>query len=114
MSVSQVPYVIIKDHSWSIIERLPRRDSHADTATTGTTSQQLRRVPGLVTMKARRLEFRPLLKYRTYRRNDMRVDVTETETLRVNSLLKRMRHHLKYLYTGTPPLKVIDFLATFK
>ena len=44
----------------------------------------------------------------------MRVDVTETDTLRVNSLLKRMRHHLEYRYTGTPQLKVLDFLATFK
>ena len=95
-------------------ERPPRRDLHADTATTGTTSQQLRRVPGLVTIKARRPEFRPLLNYRTYRLNDMRVDVTETDTLRVNSLLKRMRHHLEYRYTGTPQLKVLDFLATFK
>ena len=48
-------------------ERPPRRDLHADTATTGTTSQQLRRVPGLVTIKARLPEFRPLLNYRTYR-----------------------------------------------
>ena len=95
-------------------ERPPRRDLHADTATTGTTSQQLRRVPGLVTIKARRPEFRPLLNYRTYRLNDMRVDVTETDTLRVNSLLKRMRHHLEYRYTGTPQLKVLNFLATFK
>jgi hypothetical protein len=44
-------------------ERPPRRDSHADTATTGTTSQQLRRIPGLVTIKARRQEFRKLLNY---------------------------------------------------
>ena len=44
----------------------------------------------------------------------MRVDVTETDTLRVNSLLKRMRHHLEYRYTGTPQLKVLNFLATFK
>jgi hypothetical protein len=25
-----------------------------------------------------------------------------------------MRHHLEYRYSGTPPLKVLDFLATFK
>ena len=95
-------------------EMPPRRELHDDTATIGTTSQQLRRVPGLVTIKARRPEFRPLLNYRTYRLNDMRVDVTGTDTLRVNSLLKRMRHHLENSYTGTPPLKVIDFLNTFK
>jgi hypothetical protein len=95
-------------------ERPHRQETLADTTTTGANSQQSRRVPGLVTIKARRPEFRPLLNYRTYRLNDMRVEVTEKDTLRVNSLLKRMRHHLEYRYTGTPALKVIDFLTTFK
>jgi hypothetical protein len=73
-----------------------------------------RRIPGLIEIQARRPEFRPLLNYRTYRLRNSRQVVTEKDTLRVNSLLKRMRHHMEYRYSGMPALKVIDFLSTFK
>jgi hypothetical protein len=72
------------------------------------------RVSGLVEIQARRYEFRPLLNYRTYRLKDTHQVIDEKYTLRVTSLLKRMKQHLDYRYSGIPPLKVLYFLETFK
>jgi hypothetical protein len=33
---------------------------------------------------------------------------------RVNGILKRVKHHFSYSFGGEVPLKVLDFLSTFK
>ena len=77
-------------------------------------SSVARLVSGLVEIQARRPEFRTLLNFRIYRLKDTHQEIDEKDTLRVTSPLKRMRHHLYNRYSGTPPLKVLDFLTTFK
>jgi hypothetical protein len=72
------------------------------------------RVPGLTEQVTRRPEFKQLVSYRTYRLLDISQGVDSTVTGRVNTLLKRLKHHLDYKFSGDPAIQVVDFLHLFK
>jgi hypothetical protein len=71
-------------------------------------------VTGLVEQITRRPEFKSLVSYRTYRLKDVSQGVDSTVTGRVNTLLKRLKHHVDYKFTGEPAIQVVDFLRIFK
>jgi hypothetical protein len=72
------------------------------------------RVLGLTEQVTRRPEFKQLVSYRTYRLLDVSQGVDSAVTGRVNTLLKRLKHHLDYKFSDDPAIQVVDFLHLFK
>jgi hypothetical protein len=72
------------------------------------------RIPGLVPLTNFRPEFQALVSYRRYplADTDPIVDAEVTEFL--HSYLKRMTKHLDYQFSGSPEIKVLDYLRSFK
>ena len=73
-----------------------------------------RRVVGLKEQATRRPEFKTLVSYRTYRLANTKRAVSSVDTGKVNSYLKKLKHHLDYKFSGDPAIQVLDFLTTFK
>jgi hypothetical protein len=72
------------------------------------------RISGLVPLTNFRPELQALVSYRRYRLvdTDPIVDAEVTDCL--HSYLKRMKQHLDYQFSGSPAIKVLDFLRSFK
>jgi hypothetical protein len=51
---------------------------------------------------------------RAYRLKETEAVKDENDTGKVNGILKRVKHHFSYSFGGEIPLKVLDFLSTFK
>lgn len=72
------------------------------------------RVPGMVPLTNFRHEFQALVSYRRYRLADTDPIVDAEVTDCLHSYLKRMKQHLDYQFSGSPAIKVLDFLRSFK
>jgi hypothetical protein len=72
------------------------------------------RISGLVPLTNFRPEFQALVSYRRYRLADTDPIVDAEETYCLHSYLNRMKQHLDYQFSGSPAIKVLDFLRSFK
>jgi hypothetical protein len=72
------------------------------------------RISGLVPLTNFRPEFQALVSYRRYRLADTDPIVDAEVTDCLHSYLKRMKQHLDYQFSGSPAIKVLDFLRSFK
>jgi hypothetical protein len=72
------------------------------------------RISGLVLLTNFRLEFQALVSYRRYSLADTDPIVDAEVTDCLHSYLKRMKKHLDYQFSGSPAIKVLDFLRSFK
>jgi hypothetical protein len=72
------------------------------------------RISGLVPLTNFRPEFQALVSYRRYRLGDTDPIVDAEVTDCLHSYLKRMEQHLYYQFSGSPAIKVLDFLRSFK
>jgi hypothetical protein len=101
MSVSQVPYVISKDHSWSItVCPFPFR---------GLPSPSLRElIPA-------RSDFRVLVSYRTYRLGNFDQSYDHEVARGFNGTVKALCHAMvEGKFSGEYPIEVLTFLRAFK
>jgi hypothetical protein len=72
------------------------------------------RISGLVPLTNFRSEFQALVSYRRYRLADTYPIVDAEVTDCLHNYLKRMKQHLDYQFSGSPAIKVLDFLRSFK
>jgi hypothetical protein len=72
------------------------------------------RISGLVPLTIFRPEFEAKVSYRRYRLADTDPIVNAEITDCLHSYLKRMKQHLYYQFSGSPAIKVLDFLRSFK
>jgi hypothetical protein len=72
------------------------------------------RIPGLVPLTNFRPKFQALVSFRRYRLADTDPIVDAEVTDCLHSYLKRMKKHLDYQFSGSPSIKVLDFLHSFK
>jgi hypothetical protein len=73
-----------------------------------------RRVRGHVELQTRLPEYKCLVSYRSYRLKDTEAVIDESDTGKVNGILKRIQRHFSYSFGGEISLKVLDFLSTVK
>jgi hypothetical protein len=72
------------------------------------------RISGLVPLTNFRPELQALVSYRRYRLTDTDPIVDAEVTDCLQSYLKRMKQHLDYQFSGSPAIKVLGFLRSFK
>jgi hypothetical protein len=70
--------------------------------------------PGLPEIVPSRSDYRHLVSYRTYRLEDSSQSFDPSVTAKLSSYAKRLKHSIEDKLSGDEPIKVLQFLRTFK